>query len=441
MSDQPNEVTVEEALRYAINTHRAGKLDDAEKLYRRILEVAPEYVDALHFYGLLLHQRDRSDEGLALIERSIALEPGAGRYNNLGNALVERERFKDAIEAYGAAVELDPANLDAYNNLGSLHSSLKQFDSAEIAYQKAYESNSKDKRTLVNLGNLRSVLGLHQEAVEYFWAAVNLDPRDNKVRRMLGFAYYSNRQLESAAEVFRLWLETEPRNPIAEHMLAACSGQNIPTRGSDRYIEATFDDFAASFDTKLETLSYRAPQFMAAAVGKAFGAPAGDREILDAGCGTGLCGPLLAPYARTLIGVDLSTRMLDQARVRGGYTKLVKGELTAFIGGHANRFDVIVSADTLCYFGPLDQVCVAAAQALLPGGWLIFSVERAEPADVPAGHRIQPHGRYSHTRPYLERTLAAAGLTVASIDAEVLRTEGREPVNGFVVTAQKPAGH
>ena len=93
-----------------------------------------------------------------------------------------------------------------------------------------------------------------------------------------------------------------------------------------------------------------------------------DLDVLDAGCGTGLCGPLLAPYARRLVGVDLSERMLDQARARDVYDELVKGELTEYLAASAGTFDAIVSADTLVYFGPLEAVAEAAERALRPGG-------------------------------------------------------------------------
>jgi len=220
-------------------------------------------------------------------------------------------------------------------------------------------------------------------------------------------------------------------------MLAALSGENIPTRASDAYIEQTFDGFAASFDAKLELLSYRAPQLIAAAVGRVAGEPGANRAILDAGCGTGLCGPLLAPYASRLTGVDLSSRMLDAARLRGAYHELFKDELTSFIGGRPASADIITSADTLCYFGALDDVFTASARALRDDGFLIFSVEAATPEEAPHGFRINPHGRYSHTHPYLENVLRRAGLAIVSLDDEVLRSENQLPVKGFVVTARK----
>jgi predicted TPR repeat methyltransferase len=440
---QPTELNLQDALQLAIRMHRDGELRDADILYRRILEVAPDYADAVHFHGVMLHHRDRSDEALATIERSIALDPAPGRYNNLGNALVERGRLEEAIDAYRQSIDLDPTSADAFNNLGSLQKAQGRFEEAEAAYLRALELNGEHLNALTNLGNLRSDQGRHTEAVELYWKAIGLNPANHETRARLGFAYYAVKQFDAAAEVFRLWLNVEPANPVARHMLAACSGIDVPPRASDAYIEQTFDGFAASFDAKLEFLSYKAPQLVAAAVSRVVGQSQGALDIIDAGCGTGLCGPLLAPFARTLVGVDLSARMLDAARLRGVYDELVKGELTSFIASRPASADALVSADTLCYFGPLDEVAAASARALRQGGLLVFSVEAASPLDAPNGFRINPHGRYSHSRAYLERVLEEAGLEVVAIDAEVLRRENHLPVDGFVITARNagaPAG-
>lgn len=151
---------------------------------------------------------------------------------------------------------------------------------------------------------------------------------------------------------------------------------------------------------------------------------------------TGLCGPLLAPYARRLVGVDLSTRMLAQAEARKIYGELYKIELTVYLRDNPGTFDVIVSADTLVYFGPLEDVVAAAADALRPGGRLIFTVETLIDDGSDAGYAISHHGRYSHTPDYLERVLTAANLRPEIVPAE-LRLEAGDPVAGLVVRATK----
>lgn len=435
----PAELSLGEALSLAVHAHREGYLDNAELLYRRILDVAPEQADAMHFLGVLLHQRDRSGVAVDLIQRSIDLDPGfADRYNNLGNVLVEHERLAEATEAYRKAIALQPGHANAYNNLGAALRAQGRFEEAEAAYQKAIEANPDFADAHNNMGNLMSCQHRVREAVAYYCKAITLMPRHPESNKMLGIAYYTLGQIDAAAEVFRRWLDQEPDNPVARHFHAACSGENVPVRASDAFIESTFDSFADSFDAKLGRLAYRAPQLIAEALQRACGAPAKQFVALDAGCGTGLCGPLIEPYVSRLTGVDLSGRMLAKAKTRGAYDELVKGELTGYLGAHADAFDLIVSADTLCYFGPLEEVLQAACGALRAQGLLLFTVEEA--AAGGDEYRINPHGRYSHSRDYLQRALAAAGFAQLAIEPTALRTEGGNPVAGLVVSASRPGG-
>jgi predicted TPR repeat methyltransferase len=160
--------------------------------------------------------------------------------------------------------------------------------------------------------------------------------------------------------------------------------------------------------------------------------------VLDAGCGTGLCGAELKPFARTLTGVDLSAAMLDQARRSGSYDELIKAELKEYLAERPSAYDLIVSGDTFVYFGDLQPVLAAAARALRPGGWLVFSLERSGD-EASHGYRLHPHGRYSHTRAYVVETLTRARLEPADVRAETLRKEAGRPVGGWIVVCRKAA--
>jgi predicted TPR repeat methyltransferase len=214
----------------------------------------------------------------------------------------------------------------------------------------------------------------------------------------------------------------------------------VPARASDAYVESVFDGFAAGFESRLAQLAYRAPSLVAAMVQDAGVEPSKSLDVLDMGCGTGLCGVLVAPYARRLVGVDLSGGMLALAREKKVYDELVKGELTAYLHDANGSFDLIVSADTLCYFGALGEVVAAAARVLRPGGMFVFTLEELDDdAAAPAEFRLIPQGRYSHARAYVEHVLTQAKLRPHIVRAE-LRMEGGLPVAGLVVRAAKAAG-
>lgn len=409
-------------------------------MYRRILEVAPDYPDAVHYSGVLAHQEGRSEQAVALIERSLELEPGrADWHSNLAIVLRDRLKLDKAIAACQRAIALDPGHANAHNNLGVLLRAQGKAVEAEAAYRTAIRMSPEHSDAYTNLGILLNEQKRTHEAAVCFCKVITFRPKHPEARRLLALAHCTLGEVDEAVAIFEEWLKEEPDHPIARHMIAACSGRDVPERASDGFIEQTFDSFAGSFDFKLAKLLYRAPALVAAMLADSTVEMSKTLDILDAGCGTGLCGPLVAPYARRLVGVDLSARMMAQAQARNVYDELVKRELTGYLRDSSGAFDVIVSADTLVYFGSLESVVAASADALRPGGRLIFTVEELVGAGFEAGYSISLHGRYCHTRDYLERVIAAANLRPEIVQAD-LRLEAGDPVPGLVVRATKPSG-
>lgn len=434
----PAQLTVDQAIELAKGLQQRLALNEAETIYRRILANLPEHPDALHFLGLLQYQRGRPDESVHLISEAVRVDPEyVDAYNNLGNIYREQERLKEAEACYRRTIELSPQNAGAYNNLGTVLRARGLPSEAEESYRKAIELEPNFPNPFENLGNLLSRQGRVAEAVAHYSQAIVLSPDHPGCKKMLGIALSCLGRVEEAAGIFREWAEQEPDNPVAAHLLAACSGQEVPPRAADAYVRQVFDNFAERFEERLESLEYKAPELVARAVAEIFPEPAGNLYILDAGCGTGLCGRLLRPYARRLEGVDLSAGMLARAKSTGCYDALNEAELTEFIGRRQDAYDVIVSADTLCYFGDLREVMAAAAAALRPGGFFIFTVERGEEGDdtLPDGFRINPLGRYSHQESYVNRIVVEAGMQIKSEVHAVLRQEMGAPVPGLVVTA------
>jgi predicted TPR repeat methyltransferase len=433
--DRP--VTLEEAVSLAIGLQKKEQWSAARDLYRRVLEVAPDYPDALHFSGVLAHQEGHTEEAIALIRRSLDLQPDqADWHSNLGVVLRDRLELDEAVAACRRAIAIDPDHANARNNLGVLLRAQGDLAGAEAAYRAAIRISPEHSDAYTNLGILLNAQKRTHEAVICFCKVITFRPKHPEARRLLALAHCTLGDVEAAVRVFDEWLEEEPGHPIALHMRAACSGQDVPSRASDGFVEATFDSFAASFDSKLAKLLYRAPELVAGMLADSTVEASKQFDVLDAGCGTGLCGPLLSPYARRLVGVDLSKGMLAQARARKVYDELVKSELTAYLRERTEAFDVIVSADTLVYFGPLQDVAAAAAQALRPGGRLIFTVEALPDSESSTGYAISHHGRYCHSRRYLECMLTGARLQPDIVPAD-LRLEAGDPVQGFAVRATK----
>jgi predicted TPR repeat methyltransferase len=169
------------------------------------------------------------------------------------------------------------------------------------------------------------------------------------------------------------------------------------------------------------------------------GEPRRALDIMDAGCGTGLLAPYLRPYARRLVGVDLSPKMLGKAAERAAYDELVAAELTAYLGVAPRAFDLVAASDTLVYFGDLSAVLAAAGASLRPGGRLFFTLEHAK-EDAGAGYRLHADGRYMHTEWYVRAALEQAGFEAIDVEQGFLRREGNAYVEGLVVAARAAGG-
>jgi len=392
--------------------------------------------ETLHAAALLLIGEGRVESGRALLE--LALESEGGRaewHNDLGNTLFAVGDAAAAAAAFSRAAALEGGRALYWNNLGAACLGAGRPADAESAFRRAIELDPTAADPLHNLAALLDGQSRGEEAAEYHCRAFVLGPEEGKSPAMLGLAYYRLGRIAEAAAVYRRWLDAEPGQPVARHLLAACGGAATPERASDGYVATMFDAYAERFDQQLVgALGYRGPAMIEEALRGAVPAQ-GTLEVLDAGCGTGLVGERLRPWARHLTGIDLSAGMLAAAARRGLYDRLVQAELGAWLGAAGSAFDLIAIGDALIYFGPLAALFDAARAALRPGGCLVFTVETEAPADP--GYRLNPSGRYSHAPEYVRLALAGAGFDVCLTRAAAIRREFGSDVAAAVVLARR----
>jgi predicted TPR repeat methyltransferase len=201
-----------------------------------------------------------------------------------------------------------------------------------------------------------------------------------------------------------------------------------------------FDQFAKDYDKQLEKLENNGPSMIFTALEDLQLPKKKNRRVLDAGCGTGLCAGFLRPYAKELHGVDLSVKMLEIAREKGGYDFLARTDLSQIVTYPEGKFDMIVCADVLDYFGALNTVLANLNQILTPGGWLLVTVEHESDTSIPRGYKLYPSGRHKHSDDYMVKTLAGAGFPKPKLLKHArLRNEFGLPILGTLIAVQKPA--
>ena len=381
-----------------------GKLDDAISSYQRAIKANPYYEPAYIEMSRTFLTLGKSDEAISFLNKAIEQKTGGVvPHTTLGHLHFTNNNFEAAARSYRGALELDSNCYVAHNGLGNTYYNWRQFDKAIEPYERAFAINPNDLQMLENFAVVLSLLDKHEKAIE----------------------------------IYKQLLVLKPDHPTARHHLAAYTNESVPTRADDAYVERTFDAFAENFDQILTDLRYQAPQLIKNAIQRECDLPNEQLAILDAGCGTGLCGPLIRAYASSLIGVDLSEGMLEKAKLHNVYDNLVKAELTSYLESQTQAFDIILSADTLVYFGELSNVFIASHSALRNAGYLFFTVEAlSHEPDGGTGYFLNSHGRYSHSETYIRQTLARANFTIIAMEGAILRYQGDLPVHGFVVSCR-----
>ncbi len=418
----------------------SGRTQEAMAAYRRTLELRPGFPDASNNLGLMLQKDGDFAGAIALFQEAIRENPDhIVAYLNLGNILGVLDRWEEAEATFKSVIKRWPTEAEGHFRLVWIYWQQGRIDDAIRKFGKKPKNASERSDRLVWMAQLFSKHGQANETIKALRMAIDVFPKNWSAFHALGIELNHEQRFDEAMEVWQRWAEGDPKNPIPRHHIAARAGGTALGRAEDAYITTTFDRYAHNFDAQLALLNYRAPEIVAEALKAAVGAAAG-LDILDAGCGTGLCGPLLRPLARRLSGVDLSKGMLEKARERGGYDRLDAAELTEFLGGREGEFDAIVSADTLCYFGDLRDVLKGAIRALRAGGHLVFTVEELVDENTADPFRIEINGRFTHSRGYVEQVMRDAGFADSTVSSAKLRMEYGKPVKGLVVVARKAVG-
>ena len=204
-------VTIPEALQLALEHHQAGRLAEAEGIYRKILAVAPNHADALHLLGVIAHQMGRHDFAVELIGKAIALVPAAPTFHcNLGEAYRKLHRLGEAIAAYRRTIELKPDYLEAHNNLGVALVDQGHAGEAICAFRVAIELKPDYAEAFSNLGNALKDQGRIDEALAAHRRAIQLKPDFPEAHNNLGVVLKDQGSLDDAMAAFHRAIELRP---------------------------------------------------------------------------------------------------------------------------------------------------------------------------------------------------------------------------------------
>lgn len=381
---------------------KARRFPAAEKIYRKIIKQEPMYVDGHYLLGSLLAERGELKLAEKHLKIAAELLPSSPYiWNNLGNLRLLAGDDEGALSAWSKALDFKPDLAEAWCNAGLINMRHQNLDEAENCMRKAVASKNLAPAwlTLANLAEKRG------------------DP-------------------EEAIHICRKVIEMQPDNPGATYLLSRLEGRpmSLPPR---QVIKNLFDSYAKQFESHLTgKLAYSIPDSLDEAIKRHAGMQRFNRAV-DLGCGTGLMGMRLANRVDELVGVDLSSKMLEEAREKNIYKRLVESDVIEFLDAEIKPFDLFLAADVMVYLGELTPLFAAAFNKASENAIFAFSTESSE-KPAKSGWELRNTGRYAHTKAFVQQSAERAGWLMLDCKEVVVRLESGNQVEGHIFLMTKP---
>jgi predicted O-linked N-acetylglucosamine transferase (SPINDLY family) len=210
----PGRMTLQQQLESGVSRHQAGRLAEAERIYRQVLARQPNHPDALHLLGVLAAQAGRLDAAVQFIRRAIAIcSTNPSYYGNLGKALENMGQLDEAIAAFRQAIRLKPDLAEVHYDLGVALQRKRQLDEAIFSYRQAIGLKPTLAEAHCNLGNALRDKGQLEEAIASYRQAIGLKPDLAEAHNNLGNAFKDRGQLDQAVASYRQAIRLKPDVP------------------------------------------------------------------------------------------------------------------------------------------------------------------------------------------------------------------------------------
>ncbi len=368
--------------------------------YEKAISKKPDYMDAYYNLGLTYIKMQSLSKGRDTFQKILALHPDhfAARFQ-LACILMREEKITEATKEFLAIENAHAHHFETQTNLATCYLKKGEIKEAKNHYKKALDLRPDDTQIIFNLGVVSMQDSNVDAAIQYYQQFLLLNPNDFATHNNIAVAFLAKNHLPYALNHFKEALRLDPQNASIAYIVESLS-QNKSLRAAPRdYIQSLFDSYADHYEPHLlNALEYQIPDIFIKAISPFLSK---NITILDLGCGTGLCGIPFKSYAKKLVGVDLSGKMLHFAREKNIYDELITDDVKSFLENTKEVFDLIIAGDVLVYTGDLAELFYLAHKKLTPNGLFIFNTEVSERDDF----TMNQSGRFSHHKKYLEQLI------------------------------------
>ena len=417
--------------------------NNASKFANRLLRKMPNNHSALLCLGNIAYCKGQYEQALQHYE--MVYKNNQASYIaviNMANTYYDLSRYVKAVDFAKKALKLYPSSVDAYIILGNSFIELEKHEKAEKSLLRALELKDDNPWIYNALSRLYQKTERWESALETGWNAITCTYEAQEEQHInFGYLLYEcvdEKGKELAEQYAQKWLNRYSDEKIVYYMATAIlNNDDIKLADSD-YVKKIFDAFAGDFDSTLFGLEYQVPEHIARCIKENYHKPFYKPiKYLDLGCGTGLCGKTVKSVIgwSHVTGVDLSEKMLLQAKKKYIYDRLVLDEIINFLNTEDKLYHLITAGDVFTYFGDLQKLIASIANSLIGNGQVVFTIsENYMNSD---DFFLTPSGRFIHNSDYVLKLLKKNGLKKISIERKALRNEGDRVIYGYIIAAEK----
>ncbi len=397
-------------------------LDSALTQFKNVLELDPCHIEAQFYIGVLyLEASNLKDAKLAFNKVLDLNNEHIEAITNLGVIALKSKEDQLAIDYFTKALTIDIDHIEARNNLAATFIHNDRFENSLMHYDVLLKCDPNNIEYLYNVGVAQMSLGHLKEATTHFEAILKL--KKDHFESLSNLAAISMRlgEKDKAISLLKAAMKANPQDTSCEFMLSALTGNKSNPNTCTTYVNNLFNNYAINYEDHVKNiLEYSLPHKIGALLHKL--EITAVKNALDLGCGTGLCGAILRELAEHLTGVDLSAKMLAQAKNKDIYDELVEAEILSFLNETSSDFDLIIAADVLPYFSDLEPLFIAIKNRLHQNGIFIFSHEISDEEPF----TLQLSARFSHNPEYIKLLCDKHGFKIAEEDKVVARKQNKE---------------
>lgn len=370
----------------------------ASTQFNNVLALDATHVMAQFYLGVLKLNENNLKEAFDIFTNILLIEPEhVETLVNLGVILLKEGKDQLAIDYFTKALALDETNLEARNNLAATFIHNDRYENALVYYELLLKEDTRNVEYLYNTGVAYMGLGRTSDAIKLFQDVLSIDNKHFGALSNCAVIQLKIGDRVAAINLLKRALAVNPADKTTAFMLAAISQNNLNEAYCPAYAEDLFNHYALYYEQHMQgALQYDLPKQLWEIL-HSLNIKQMDR-CLDLGCGTGLCGSILKPFCKSIIGVDIACKMLAIAAQKNIYDDLIESEALGFLEQARCKYDLILAADVLPYFGDLEELFIAIKSNLTQAGLFIFTTE----ISFSELWKLQDSIRYSHNPIYIK---------------------------------------